>query len=172
MTPSILIGGIGNIFFGDDAFGSEVARRLLARPWPENVRVADFGIRGVDLTFALLENYDAVILIDAVPRGGPPGTLYTIEPDLDSLDGEAAGIEAHAMHPLRVLASARAMGARFGSIYIVGCEPDPETVDPDGPGAMGLSAPVEAAVAEAVRIVERLVEPWIGLKAMGGTSHG
>jgi hydrogenase maturation protease len=161
MNPSILIAGIGNIFLGDDAFGSEVARRLLGRAWPDNVRVVDFGIRGVDLTFALLENYDTVILIDAVPRGGAPGTLYTIEPDLDSLD--ETGIEAHSMNPARVLASARSMGARFGRILIVGCEPAPKTVDPEGEGSMGLSAPVAAAVEEAARIVERLVESGAGI---------
>jgi hydrogenase maturation protease len=76
-APRILIAGIGNIFFGDDAFGVEVAHRLVGRPQPEGVRVADFGIRGFDLAYALLEDYDLAILVDATPRGGPPGTLYT-----------------------------------------------------------------------------------------------
>ena len=84
----ILVAGIGNIFFGDDAFGSEVARRLADRQVPENVHVKDFGIRGLDLVYALLDGYDGVILIDATPRGGPPGTLYTIEPDLAELPEE------------------------------------------------------------------------------------
>src|ERR1700734_1751902 len=79
--PRILIAGIGNIFLGDDAFGSEVARRLAARPMPDGVKVVDFGIRGFDLTYALLDGSDATILVDATPRGGPPGTLYVIEPD-------------------------------------------------------------------------------------------
>ena len=91
MSPTILVAGIGNIFLGDDAFGSEVARRLLLKPWPAGVRVEDFGIRGFDLTFALMDGYDAVILVDATPRGGVPGTLYTIEPDLSELDQLAAG---------------------------------------------------------------------------------
>ena len=82
----ILVAGIGNIFFGDDAFGSEAARRLANRPVPQHVHVVDFGIRGLDLVYALLDSYDAVILIDATPRGGAPGTLYTIEPDLDDRD--------------------------------------------------------------------------------------
>ena len=86
MSPTILVAGIGNIFLGDDAFGSEVARRLLLKPWPACVRVEDFGIRGFDLTFALMDGYDVVILVDATPRGGLPGTLYTIEPDLSELD--------------------------------------------------------------------------------------
>src|SRR6516225_7125141 len=80
--PRILVAGIGNIFLGDDAFGVEVARRLAARPQPDGVRVADFGIRGIDLTYALLDGYETVILVDATPRGGQPGTLYVIEPDV------------------------------------------------------------------------------------------
>ncbi len=160
MTPSILIAGIGNIFLGDDAFGSEVARRLLRRSWPAHVRVEDFGIRGFDLTFALSDGYDTVILVDATPRCGEPGTLYTIEPDLSELDRmtpEGAAIDPHGMNPLRVLAVAKSMGAEFRKIFIIGCEPSPETVDPEGPGEMGLSQPVRDALNEAVNVIEILV---------------
>ena len=160
MNPTTLIAGIGNIFLGDDAFGSEVARRLLARPCPESVKVVDFGIRGFDLMFALLEGYETVILVDATPRGGAPGTLYTIEADLSELDRAAPGdaaFETHGMNPMRVLAAAKAMGARLGRIFVVGCEPTPESVDPDGPGVMGLSDAVRNAVDESVRVIETLV---------------
>ena len=88
--PRILVAGIGNIFLGDDAFGVEVVRRLSAREWPANVRVTDFGIRGYDLAYALLDGYDTTILIDACPRGELAGTLYVIEPDVRDL-GAAAG---------------------------------------------------------------------------------
>src|SRR5438045_8939975 len=98
----ILVAGIGNIFLGDDAFGSKVARRLAYRPVPQHVHVVDFGIRGLDLVYALLDGYDAVILIDATPRGGSPGTLYTIEPDLAELSKTSAQLEAHGMDPMRV----------------------------------------------------------------------
>jgi hydrogenase maturation protease len=160
MSAKILVAGVGNIFLGDDAFGSEVARRLLLRPWPSNVRVEDFGIRGFDLTFALSDGYDAVILIDATPRGGVPGTVYTIEPDLSELERlapESAAVETHGMNPMRVLAVAHSLGAEFQKIVVVGCEPSPETIDPDGPGEMGLSEPVRAAVDEAVSVVEVLI---------------
>ncbi len=153
----ILIAGIGNIFLGDDAFGSEVARRLLARTLPESVRVVDFGIRGFDLTYALLDGYEVTIFIDATPRGGAPGTLYTIEPDLselDELDAQDAMIEPHGMNPLKVLAMVKAMGGQFKRILLVGCEPAPLEAEE---GQMGLSAPVAAAVDEAVQLVESLV---------------
>lgn len=160
MSPKILIAGVGNIFLGDDAFGSEVARRLLQRPWPGNVRVEDFGIRGFDLTFALSDGYDTVILIDATPRGGLPGTIYTIEPDLSELERaapESAAVETHGMNPMRVLAVAHALGAEWKKIVLVGCEPSPETIDPEGPGEMGLSGPVRRAVDEAASMIEVLV---------------
>src|SRR5271165_3610783 len=110
MRPGrILIGGIGNIFFGDDAFGVEVARRLSGRPLPEGVRVVDFGIRGLDLAYALLDPYDAVILVDAVPRGGQPGTLYVLEPELDAVDAPPPMVEPHALDPWKVLHLAQSL---------------------------------------------------------------
>jgi hydrogenase maturation protease len=155
--PSILIAGIGNIFLGDDAFGSEVARRLMGRALPPEARVVDFGIRGFDLAYALLDGYDVTIFLDATPRGGEPGTLYTIEPDLkelDNLNDDAAMVETHGMNPMKVLGMVKSMGGEFKRILLVGCEPTPlESED----GEMGLSEPVEAAVGEAVRMVESLV---------------
>src|SRR5438105_7090490 len=103
-TPRLLIAGIGNIFLGDDAFGTLVAQRLAQRRWPEEVRVVDFGIRGIDLSYALLDGFEAVILVDAVPRGGAPGTLYVLEPELDEPSEPAnAGmmIEMHDLDPVK-----------------------------------------------------------------------
>ena len=154
---TILIAGIGNIFLGDDGFGCEVARRLAVRNLAEGVRVVDYGIRGFDLAYALLDGDDVTILVDATPRGGAPGTLYTIEPDLEQLDdleGQGQMVETHGMNPLKVLAMVRACGGAFKRVLIVGCEP--ETFGPEE-GQMGLSAPVEAAVDEAVLLLERLV---------------
>ena len=109
MIPGILIAGIGNIFLGDDAFGCEVIRKLLTRQQPDCVRIFDFGIRGFELTYALLDVPATVILVDAVPRGETPGTVYLIEPELSSLDeadDEQNLVEMHGMEPVRVLPSA------------------------------------------------------------------
>src|SRR5688500_12107825 len=95
MLPKILIGGIGNIFIGDDGFGVEVVRRLADVKFSEDVGVADCGTRSLDLAYALQDGYDLVILVDAVPRNGTPGTLYTIEPDLAGLEGENSGPVFH-----------------------------------------------------------------------------
>jgi hydrogenase maturation protease len=159
VPPRILIAGIGNIFLGDDAFGSEVARRMMGHPLPDGVRVVDFGIRGLDLAYALLDDRDATILVDAVPRGGPPGTLYVIEPDPVDAGGPSPCdpvIEGHSMDPVRVLWMAAAMGGQPRWVLVVGCEP--ATLGSDDDPAMGLSPPVEAAVGEAMRIIHSLVE--------------
>lgn len=155
--PSILIAGVGNIFMGDDAFGVEVAQRLSRRQLPEGVRVVDFGIRGFDLGYALMDEQDVTILVDATPRGGDPGTIYTIEPDLnelESLSADQMAMETHGMNPLKVLAMVKSMGGELKRILLVGCEP--ATLGPEE-GLMGLSEPVETAVAEAVPLIEALV---------------
>jgi hydrogenase maturation protease len=161
--PRVLIAGVGNIFMGDDAFGSEVARRMMDQPLSDGVRVVDFGIRGLDLAYALLDDCDATILIDAVPRGGPPGTLYVIEPDPAEY-GEPTGaepiIEAHAMDPVRVLRMAAMMGGEPRNVLVVGCEP--ATLGTEDDPAMGLSPPVQVAVEEAIRLIHSLVERVLG----------
>jgi hydrogenase maturation protease len=159
-NPSFLIAGIGNIFLGDDAFGVEVARRLANRKLPERVKVVDFGIRGFDLAYALLDRFDVTILVDACPRGGAPGTLYVIEPDLNvsAQDAAEAGqttVDAHSMNPMNVIRMARSMGGDLKRILLVGCEP--LTLGPEE-GAMGLSEPVAAMVEEAANRIESLVE--------------
>ncbi len=153
-TARILIAGIGNIFFGDDAFGVEVARRLAGRPLPDTVRVVDFGIRGLDLTYALLDPYDAVILVDAVPRGGRVGTVYLMEPDLSRASATAM-VEAHSMDPVKVLRMAQELGSTIRTIYLVGCEPRPLASDDDM--QMELNEPVQAAIEETIPLIESLV---------------
>lgn len=166
LKPRILIAGIGNIFMGDDGFGVEVVQQLFKSNLPAAVRVVDFGIRGLDLAYALQDEYETTILIDAFPNGQPPGTVSVVEPDLNdsasSLD-QGTLLELHAMNPMNVLRMAKTMQGRLKRIVLVGCEP--ATLGGEE-GSMGLSSAVRAAVHEAVKVVENLVEKTLdeGLK--------
>jgi hydrogenase maturation protease len=159
-TPlRILIAGIGNIFLGDDAFGCEVARRMMGRPLPAGVRVVDFGIRGIDLTYALVDGCDIAILVDAVPRGEASGTIFLIEPDMNTEPDFADGIaliETHNMDPAKVLASVRSQGGQVRRVLLVGCEPTP--IDPEMDMQMELSPPVLAAIDGTIEFIELLVQ--------------
>jgi hydrogenase maturation protease len=118
------------------------------------VVVIDFGIRSYDLAFALMEEWDLAILVDALPLGGEPGTVYTLEPELPESETRAAP-DAHSLNPVAVLQLARAMGGKVGRVLVVGCEP--AMVEPDQEGNMGLSKPVAAAVDEALNVIDGLI---------------
>lgn len=152
---TVLVAGIGNLFLSDDAFGVEVVRGLGVLP--DGVRVLDSGIRGMHLAYELLDGYDAVVLVDAVRRGGEPGTLYTLEHDLDAPTAAGAALDGHGMDPgsvldlLRGLASTMDVERPVGRVLVVGCEP--ASLDE----GIGLTPAVAAAVGPAVEAVRELV---------------
>ena len=163
----ILVAGIGNVFLGDDGFGVAVAQELAKKPQPHGVDVVDFGIRGVDLTFRLMDGYDAAILVDTAQRGGSPGSLYVIEPsEPDAVEPQTILSNAHAVHPARALALVKALGGKLSALRLVACEP--KSIAEDEPDlTVGLSAEVAAAVMPAVDLVERIVDELRG----GAPSH-
>lgn len=154
MSQRVLIAGIGNIFLQDDGFGVEVVKRLAPESLPDWVRVADFGIRGVHLAYELLDgDYDAAVLVDAASRGEEPGTVYLIEPDIETVDTrEPASLDAHGMDPQVVLQTIKTLGGMRGRLYIVGCEPL------EMEEGIGLSAPVARGVEDAIKLVHSVVD--------------
>lgn len=163
---NILVAGIGNIFFGDDAFGCEVAKELMRRALPEGVRVVDFGIRSYDLAYAMMDGPDTTIFIDATPQGQPPGTIYLIEPEINELDNNSGEVvNAHSMNPIRVLQLLRSLGGQPGKLYLVGCEP--AVLEPED-GTMGLSAIVQAAIPGALEMIESLIRDLLAGKDIAG----
>jgi hydrogenase maturation protease len=154
VTGRMLIAGVGNIFLGDDGFGVEVANQLAAADLPAAVTVVDYGIRGMHLAYDLATGYDSAILIDATSRGGQPGTIYVIEPELPPAPVAPPGnplFNAHGMQPDVVLEMLGMLGGNPPRVLVVGCEPASVTE------RIGLSAPVAAAVSEAVKVVLDLV---------------
>lgn len=165
----VLVAGIGNIFLGDDGFGVEVVQRLQGRQFPPEVKVIDFGIRGYDLAYALLEDYETAILIDACPRDDAPGTLYVIEPDLDSLEANEPSqpmFDAHGMNPTSVLRLAKSLGTATlkKRVFVLGCEP--ATFGPEE-GQLGLSPDVAAAVDGAILLLDKMIS-----RILAGTGPG
>jgi hydrogenase maturation protease len=158
-APQLLIAGIGNIFLGDDAFGCEVIRRLRPRAWPAHVNLVDYGIRGLDLAYALMDDYDTVILVDATPQGDVPGTVYQMELRLEDAGEAAAVVDAHSLHPLNVLRLVRSFGGSTGRLLLVGCEP--ADLGEDADGRMGLSEPAQAGVEQALRVIDALVAEFL-----------
>ena len=150
ITSQILVAGIGNIFLGDDGFGPEVIRHIPQEPADLRVRVVDYGIRGMHLAYDLLDGCADLVLVDAVPDQGAPGTLHIFEADHESLS-TTARLDAHAMDPNAVFASLNALGGTPPHTVVIGCEVD--NVD-DG---IGLSQAVAGAVPGAVRAVQSVV---------------
>lgn len=150
MTPRILVAGIGNIFLGDDGFGSEVVRNAEIPQDDPSVRVIDYGIRGMHLAYDLLEDWDTLVLVDAVPSRGSPGTLHVFQAEHES-GAAAAGMDAHSMDPAAVFASLRALGGNPPYTVVVGCETG--SVEE----GIGLTEPVAKAVPRAARAVEEII---------------
>jgi hydrogenase maturation protease len=102
------------------------------------------------------DDYDAVVLLDAIPRGEAPGTLYVIEVD-PAQDGAEVALDTHAMDPVRVLGLVRALGGTPPLTFVVGCEPQTRMSGDDEDVVAALSEPVRAALAPAVELVESLL---------------
>lgn len=157
--PKILIVGVGNILHGDDGFGVEVARRLAEREMPPGVTVAETGIGGMHLVHELMAGFDALIVIDAVDHGRPPGTVLVITPEV--LDVTLLPVEQrhdlmadmHLATPELALMVAKAVGVLPERTMMVGCQPfEIETL------GIGLTDEMTTAVDVAVREVERCLE--------------
>lgn len=153
--PSILVACIGNIFLGDDGFGVEVALALSRMQLPAEVRVVDYGIRGLDLTYALLDPWSAVVMVDILSRGEASGTLYLLQPEHARMEHAGpVSVDPHALNPVAVIRTAHSLGEMSADIYIVGCEPT--DFGDEIEGRIGLSAAVEAAVPTAAAMVAEL----------------
>ena len=157
MNDGVLVACIGNIFLGDDGFGFEVAQALARCALPPGVEARDYGIRGLDLAYALLGPWKAVVLVDAIRRGGAPGTLYQLQPVKGATEWLA--LDPHSMDPVRVLGLACSLGDVTAPVRIIGCEP--QDFGEESEGRMGLSSAVEAAISEAVAMVLELAEKFL-----------
>jgi hydrogenase maturation protease len=154
----VLVAGIGNIFLADDAFGPEVITAVRRETLPAGAHTADFGIRGMDLAYRLLDGYDTAVLVDAAPRGGRPGDLYVIEPDPGADGARMAAPEAHAIDPVKVLALAGQLAdSALPRVLVLGCEPRSRMSGEESDVVVGLSPPVREAIGPAVELLRHIV---------------
>jgi hydrogenase maturation protease len=163
VTARVLVAGIGNIFLGDDGFGTEVARRLAGQPQPDGVRVVDYGIRGMHLAYDLLDGYEALVLVDTVPGAGHPGDITVLEVGPDDLG--SGQFDAHGMDPVAVLGSLESLGGTLPRTLVVGCQPG--NVDE----RIGLTAPVAAAVDTAVATVQQILADLLTGQPAGASTR-
>jgi hydrogenase maturation protease len=146
----VLIACVGNILRGDDGFGVAVAQALQTRTFPPGVDLMETGIGGMSIVQELMDGYEALIIVDAVDRGAPPGTLFVLQPDVPSPEAlstdewRAQFSNLHLAEPSRILLLARAAGVLPPRVAILGCQP--ECLDDFNPG---LSPTIAAAVAPA-----------------------
>jgi len=155
-AKKVLVAGVGNLLRADDAFGVEVAHRLMAMELPEGVKVVETGIGGIALVQELQEGYDALVVVDAVDRGRPPGHVMLILLDVPHVDDMEWGerydflADIHLATPERALIMSKALGVLPEDTLMVGCQP----VDAETPG-IPMSPEVVAAVEVAVKEILR-----------------
>jgi hydrogenase maturation protease len=147
----VLVAGVGNVLRGDDGFGPAVTHLL--HDLPEAAEVIETGIGGIALLQELMAGCDGLVLIDAVDRGAPAGTVFLIEPEVEEAEHVP---DVHLANPHRVLSMAKTMGVLPERVVIVGCQP----ADVDELGA-GLSPQVERALAPAAAKIEEIVNAWL-----------
>jgi hydrogenase maturation protease len=151
----ILIAGVGNVLRGDDGFGVEALRLLQRKIDIDGVEFFESGIAGISLVQRLMDGFDALIIVDALDRGGAPGQVYVLEPDIELLGKEgmnSALVDLHQADPEGVLRLASSLRVLPKHIWIVGCQ----AVGCDDLGAP-LSEPVAQAVPLAVEQVQKIV---------------
>jgi hydrogenase maturation protease len=163
VTARVLVAGIGNIFLADDGFGSEVARRLAGQPQPDGVRVVDYGIRGMHLAYDLLEGYDALVIVDAMPGDGQAGDITVLE--VGARDLGSGPLDAHGMDPVAVLANLGNLGGELPRTLVVGCQPL------DVEEGMGLTPPVTAAVDVAITTINGLLDDLLNESVGAGSQE-
>ncbi|MBA2526408.1 MAG: hydrogenase maturation protease [Pyrinomonadaceae bacterium] len=155
----ILVAGVGNVLRGDDGFGVAVAQALFENnTYGSEVTVFEAGIAGVALVQELMSGYDVLIVADTIHRGGRPGTIYVIEPEVPELDEKLSNelhqslADAHYSDPSKVLILAKALNVLPRKVFLVGCEPasyDELAAD--------LSPAIERAIAVALEEIESII---------------
>lgn len=118
----ILVLGVGNILQSDDGIGVHAIEQMRGELDDFDVELIDGGTAGLDL-LNLIEDRDAILVVDAVDGGHPPGTIYRFTPD--DIGGQSLRMESlHQLGLLETLRMARLMGREPRNTVIIGVQPE------------------------------------------------
>jgi hydrogenase maturation protease len=153
MPENTLILGVGNPLYGDDAVGVRAAQTLLDRAdLPPQVTVVDGGTDGIGL-IPLLEAYDRVILVDAVPMDEPPGTIRRFTWADIRLTGHERPLSLHQSDLTDALLLAEALGCLPPALVIYGVQP--HNIGWDQPVSLEVQRALPVLVAALIEEVRR-----------------
>lgn len=119
---STVIAGFGNELRADDGAGLAVVRHIERAGAPAGVRCAEVGIGGIAMLHEIFAGCERLVIVDAVRRGGAPGTVYVLTPRLGEDAAHDALVDAHFAEPYAALTLARSLGLLPGEIHVVGIE--------------------------------------------------
>jgi len=142
VLAGVLVIGVGNRYRRDDAAGLLAARRLREAAGA-SVAVREESGEGTALMQAW-EGVEAVILIDAVHSGAPPGTIFRLDARQDPIPAGWFHWSSHAFGPAEAIALARTLGRLPPRLIVFGIEG--KTFD----AGDGLSPEAERAVEDVV----------------------
>ncbi len=127
--PKILIAGVGNELRQDDAFGMLMIKEIQKKSKPtDSIKFQEVGIGGIHLVQELHDQYDILVILDAVQWGGEPGQIYFRATTTDNLnelpleDRRAFLADMHYATPVKAMMLAKALNVLPKEVYILGCE--------------------------------------------------
>jgi hydrogenase maturation protease len=143
----MLVIGVGNVYRGDDGAGPAVIALLREEGLPGSRLLECDG----DCS-ALLDAWHgvgAVVLVDAVSSGAPPGTIYRFDALAQPLPRQVSFQSTHAFGVAEALELGRTLGQLPASLILYAIE------GKNFATGAGISREVESAVQEVAQMVRR-----------------
>ncbi|MCB2223247.1 MAG: HyaD/HybD family hydrogenase maturation endopeptidase [Actinobacteria bacterium] len=145
--------GVGNVLNRDEGLGVHALRLLEGRlPDGGPVEAIDGGVLGLNL-LPLVEECERLLVLDAVDRGAPPGTLVEMDRDEIPL---FAGVKMsqHQITMQEVLGLAQVRGKLPPVLRLVGLQPEDLSI------GIEMSVAIEAALPQVVDRAAEVVAAW------------
>lgn len=156
--------GIGNTLMSDDGAGVRVLEHL--HELPDHVTIVELATGGMTLLHHL-EDYDRVVIADAVDFGGEPGEIRVFNPD-EVRTIKTVGYSLHDLDILKVLDLAKQLDMLPDSVRIAAIQPGSLEMKE------GLTPNVEAALPELARWISNEITGQSGISGSGisGLNNG